>query len=151
MPARMPKRKFCINSVCVTCDMHPAKVRLRHLRRDFMHTGIWKREENSVRMATNVRACGGGIHPRRVKAFWLASLLLGLAGNAAAQSGTWSNLTEYPFPTVEGGSVGIAAGPDGALWFTDRGNKIGRITTAGVITLYPVPTAFSAPNGIAAG
>ena len=36
---------------------------------------------------------------------------------------------------------GIAAGPDGALWFTEsNGNKIGRITTAGVVTEYPIPT-----------
>ena len=32
-----------------------------------------------------------------------------------------------------------------------RGNKIGRITTAGVITEFPVPTAGSSPVGIAAG
>ena len=32
----------------------------------------------------------------------------------------------------------IAAGPDGALWFT-AGAYIGRITTPGVVTEYPVP------------
>ena len=35
--------------------------------------------------------------------------------------------------------IGITAGPDGDLWFTEySGNKIGRITTAGVITEYPI-------------
>jgi virginiamycin B lyase len=59
---------------------------------------------------------------------------------------------EYPVPTALSNPQGITAGPDGALWFTeDIGNKIGRITTAGVITEYPVPTANSGPGGITAG
>jgi len=32
-----------------------------------------------------------------------------------------------------------------------EGNKIGRITTAGVITEFPIPTPFSGPIAIAAG
>ena len=48
--------------------------------------------------------------------------------------------------------LGITAGPDGALWFTGlSGNRIGRITTAGVITEFTVPTADSVPIGITAG
>ena len=31
---------------------------------------------------------------------------------------------------------GITAGPDGALWFTNNGDSIGRITTAGAVTSY---------------
>jgi virginiamycin B lyase len=35
---------------------------------------------------------------------------------------------------------GIAIGPDGALWFTERGGqRIGRITTSGVITQFSLP------------
>jgi streptogramin lyase len=48
----------------------------------------------------------------------------------------------------------IAAGMDGALWFTEvlAANRIGRITTAGIITdYYPLPIAYSDPFGIAAG
>jgi virginiamycin B lyase len=50
---------------------------------------------------------------------------------------------------------GIAAGPDGALWFTETAfvghtGKIGRITPAGVITAFPLPP-YSNPTGIAAG
>jgi virginiamycin B lyase len=60
-------------------------------------------------------------------------------------------LTEFPL----GHSVplSIVTGPDGAMWFTEPfGNKIGRITTAGVLTNeYSVPTASSLPFGIAAG
>jgi virginiamycin B lyase len=47
---------------------------------------------------------------------------------------------------------GITAGQDGALWFTERlGNKIGRLTTAGVLTKFPLPTASSSPTDIARG
>src|SRR5260370_16409962 len=47
--------------------------------------------------------------------------------------------------------IAIAAGPDGALWFTNHGNNsIGRITTAGAGTNYTDPSITS-PYGIAAG
>jgi virginiamycin B lyase len=78
--------------------------------------------------------------------FLLVVLMLvpGWSGTAAAQA-----ITEYPIPTANNGPQGITTGPDGALWFTEgNGNKIGRITTTGVITEYPVPTAGS---GITAG
>ena len=39
--------------------------------------------------------------------------------------------------TGTSGPDGIAAGPDGALWFTNSGNdSIGRISTAGTVTNY---------------
>jgi len=39
-------------------------------------------------------------------------------------------ITEFPTPTGSGDPFGIAAGPNGNLWFTEsQGNKIGRITT----------------------
>ena len=45
------------------------------------------------------------------------------------------------FLSTSGSPVGIAAGPDGTLWFTEQwGNKIGRITTAGVLSEYSIPT-----------
>jgi virginiamycin B lyase len=45
----------------------------------------------------------------------------------------------------------IAAGPDGAMWFTEyNNNKVGRVTMDGVITEYPL-TAHSYPEGITAG
>jgi len=50
-----------------------------------------------------------------------------------------SAITEYPVPTANSEPESIELGPDGALWFTETaGNKIGRITTAGVITEYPL-------------
>ena len=36
--------------------------------------------------------------------------------------------------------TGIVAGPDGNLWFK-QGDDIGRITTAGTVTLFPIPTS----------
>jgi len=80
---------------------------------------------------------------------WIAALVLSLPAIAPAQpiAVLW-----YFVPTFESQPTGIAAGPDGALWFTEvLGNKIGRITSAGAITEYPLPTAGSEPNGIAAG
>jgi len=47
---------------------------------------------------------------------------------------------------------GITAGPDGALWFTEGdADKIGRITTMGVVTEYAVPTLGSDPYDISSG
>ena len=58
--------------------------------------------------------------------------------------------TEFPIPTAGSGPTGITTGPDGALWFTETrlaGNKIGRITTAGVVTEFSTPTAGSQSPG----
>jgi streptogramin lyase len=61
-------------------------------------------------------------------------------------------IIEYAVPTANAGPQGIVAGPDGNLWFTEfNGNKIGRITTEGVITEFPIPTPNSGPRGITAG
>jgi S-layer homology domain len=46
----------------------------------------------------------------------------------------------------------IVGGPDGNLWFAEfDNNKIGRITTAGVLKEFLIPTADSGPYGITAG
>src|SRR5690242_13531663 len=50
------------------------------------------------------------------------------------------NFTEYSVPTSGSRPIGIAAGPDGGLWFTEQtGNKIGRISTAGNVTEFQIP------------
>src|SRR5436853_107325 len=47
---------------------------------------------------------------------------------------------------------GVAAGPDGNLWFSEvYGNQIGRISPSGAVTEYPVPTLDSGAHGIVAG
>jgi virginiamycin B lyase len=59
-------------------------------------------------------------------------------------------ITEFPVPTAASHLGEIAAGPDGALWFTEEvANNIGRIATDGTITEYPC--GCSEPVGITAG
>lgn len=66
---------------------------------------------------------------------------------------TTYNITEFQLPpTGNANPARIAAGPDGAMWFTEsNSNKIGRITTKGKITEYPIPTASATPQGITEG
>ncbi len=72
-------------------------------------------------------------------------------------------ITEFETPNQNPPSnpAGIAVGADGNLWFTEYsyldgtqphgGNRIGRITTAGVITEFRLPTPYSRADGITAG
>src|SRR5439155_19495099 len=62
-------------------------------------------------------------------------------------------ITEYPIPTANSGAEGIAAGPDGNLWFTEfNANKVAKVTTSGVITEYLISSSSTTgPRGIAAG
>jgi streptogramin lyase len=74
--------------------------------------------------------------------------LLGAAVCVAKPVGAETNIEYGSFNRP----LSITTGPDGALWFTENGgNKIARITTAGVITEFPIPTADSNPTGITAG
>ena len=91
------------------------------------------------------RRCGrgGGSHARRLIASLAVPLVLVLA-----PAGARAAITEFPVPTPDSAPAGIAAGPDGALWFTESAfslgpGAIGRITTAGSIGETPVP-----PTGI---
>jgi len=60
--------------------------------------------------------------------------------------------TEFLIPTPNSEPRGITAGPDGAVWFTEfNANKIGRITTTGVITEFGVLTGSGFPARIALG
>src|ERR1035438_8811512 len=80
----------------------------------------------------------------RVPSRWLRhglwTVLFVLIGWSPLQA---QSITEYTMPTAGSNPWGIAAGPDGALWFTESVGKIGRITTSGTITEYTVPTAVS--------
>ena len=60
-----------------------------------------------------------------------------------------ATFTEFPLPTPNSLPRSITSGPDGALWFTEgAANKIGRITTAGVLTEFAVQ---GNPSGITSG
>jgi streptogramin lyase len=57
--------------------------------------------------------------------------------------------TTYPGGPTGNSSLSIAAGPDGALWFTD-GSGIGRITTSGVVSTFATPST-AGPSDIVTG
>src|ERR1700694_3772093 len=79
----------------------------------------------------------------------LAAGLILSSGNAFAAVG---DITQYPVPTPGSVPDGIAAGPDGNIWFTELGaNKVAKVTTSGGFTEYPVPTPNSGPSRITAG
>ncbi|SPF42283.1 exported hypothetical protein [Candidatus Sulfopaludibacter sp. SbA4] len=76
-----------------------------------------------------------------------AAIFSGTVATLSAQS---VSITEYPV-VLNNGPSNIAAGGDGALWFTEQAlNNIGRIATDGTITVYPV-TSGGSPWGIAKG
>ena len=81
-----------------------------------------------------------------------ATRALFVAGSTGA-SPAHAALRFREFPVPSGGYPRqITTGPDGNLWFTEYvGNKIGRITPAGVITEFPVPTLGGWLQGITAG
>ena len=82
----------------------------------------------------------------------LAAVTLATIGISPTVAATHSHVvvSNYTDPSISGPS-GIAAGPDGALWFTNYGNNsIGRITTAGLVTNYTDPS-IADPFGITAG
>jgi virginiamycin B lyase len=59
---------------------------------------------------------------------------------------------EYAVPTANSQPYDITSGPDKAIWFTEQvGNKIGRITTTGVLAEYALPAGITTPQGITSG
>jgi virginiamycin B lyase len=85
------------------------------------------------------RSAGTGL--RRVAAVAVVLMAvpivsLGLAVGNAAASGN-ARVTDYTDPSINF-PLRIAAGSDGALWFTNTGS-IGRISTSGTVTTYSDP------------
>ena len=65
--------------------------------------------------------------------------------NSIGRITTTGTVTNYTGPGISNPHA-IAAGPDGALWFTNQGNNsIGRITTSGTVTNYTAPASASRP------
>jgi virginiamycin B lyase len=78
-------------------------------------------------------------------ALLLTTLGAGAVGSAAAAT------TEFALSGFAG-PESITRGPDGNLWFTEGGgNRIGRITPAGVISLFRTDPAAGRPHGITTG
>ncbi|MFE9799778.1 hypothetical protein ACFYP6_12970 [Streptomyces goshikiensis] len=75
----------------------------------------------------------------------------GASGRCAGWQDRALRLTEFALPTAQCGPFGIAAGPDGALWFAETAaDRIGRITTDGSVTEYPLPCTGAFPSAITA-
>jgi streptogramin lyase len=79
---------------------------------------------------------------------------------AAAGATCPAAIIEYPLLSPVLAVGGIAAGPDGNLWFTETrpfvGDRIARITTNGSITEFPLPPPYDSettdfPEGITTG
>jgi hypothetical protein len=86
-----------------------------------------------------------------LRSFCLSCFFAFLIGLAFPMVGTAQVFNEWVLPSGSS-PARIAAGPDGALWFTESdGNRIGRITITGIITEFSIPTGGSSPTGIAAG
>jgi virginiamycin B lyase len=80
----------------------------------------------------------------------VVAAVLGLALWAPATSA--AAIDEYSIPVGGGEPFEVAAGSDGALWFTqDSPNKIGRFTTGGTYSEYSIPSAASEPRDIVSG
>jgi virginiamycin B lyase len=95
-------------------------------------------------------------------ALWFAETDFAGTGPAMASVGRCdistnpSKVTAYPVPDTDSVASGIAAGPDGALWFTyytGTAEKVGRIDQSGNMTVYTVSShpPGRAISGIAAG
>ena len=78
-----------------------------------------------------------------------AAAVCGLASALATTA--YAQIRHYGDLGLPASAARITAGPDGALWFTlPQADRIGRITTAGAVTLFGVP-AGSAPLDLASG
>ena len=75
-----------------------------------------------------------GANRLRKSALILAGVLLLPFTSACAQI---SGVSEYPIPTISSLPTSLVNGPEGNLWFDEsNAQKIGRISTSGVITEY---------------
>jgi hypothetical protein len=106
---------------------------------------------SSASLASYIGQEGEWVGPslRLLLAVSLEMMLLALTAGAAAPT-----INDYRAGiTADSGPEGIAAGPDGNLWFTEyNGARVAKITATGVVTEYRAGlTAHSQPNAIAAG
>jgi streptogramin lyase len=84
----------------------------------------------------------------------VSSLSMGSAGMVVAGPALPGpgDVTYFTTPSLDSRPFGITVGPDGNLWFTEsNSNRIGRITTDGVITEFKLGRGDKQPYGIVAG
>jgi len=64
-------------------------------------------------------------------------------GGLPALAGADAAITIFPLPLPHSAPVSITSGPDGNLWFVEQNrDRIGRITTQGIITEYAIPHSY---------
>src|ERR1700733_6438205 len=116
---------------------------------------LFRRARSARTHALNADMAEGG-HPmiRRFAAstavlVFLPALVVGLAAGTAGASGA-GTITNHTGTGVDAPD-GIAAGPNGALWFANFGNSsIGEVTTTGTVSNF-TGTGIDEPIGITAG
>jgi virginiamycin B lyase len=69
------------------------------------------------------------------------SVTMALAIPSISTAASTMKAVEYPVPNSSGSILDVTAGPDGAVWFTEKqAATIGRITPRGAVHLYPLPS-----------
>jgi len=86
-------------------------------------------------------------------ALYIAETGTNIGGNAIGRLMPTGELKQFFLPSGAGSPWGIAAAPDGKIWFTEvASGKIGRLDPAtGNIVEFRLPTANSQPQGIVLG
>jgi streptogramin lyase len=84
---------------------------------------------------------------------WLPAIVLAMGLGGTALAAPVGQITEFATPTTGSQPEGIAAGPDGNLWFAElNAGKIGEIDpNTHAINEFSIPTAPSGPLGITVG
>ena len=134
---------------CPDAFAHDAVVRLWHARRVSHFRLVWDTAGRVDRWWAGTEGertrAGRGARGRGVRL-----VVVGIVGGGVwGWHGPWGYRRpnhRVPDPTPGSQPTGIAAGPDGNLWFTQDG-AIGRITPNGMVTEYPV----NSPTDVAAG
>src|SRR5918992_329137 len=89
----------------------------------------------------------------RMPVVFLALLLTALLAAGAGTASAHPVVTEFHDGLTDGnGAWGIAAGPDGGVWFTeDNTGSVARITLDGAVTEFSAGLTKGCPKGIALG
>jgi len=90
--------------------------------------------------------------PLTVLSVLVQTIFFSHADNSTSSSASATlTITEFPIPTVSSQPTSITAGKNGNVWFAENGgNKIGQITSLGLITEFSIPTNYGYP-GITSG
>jgi streptogramin lyase len=125
---------------------------------DLTQLAVWNSSNTSVATISNVAGLKGTLSAVAVGTTSITATYGNFndSTNVSVTAPDTSGVTGFSIPTVNGDPYGVAAGPDGNLWFTETGgepggNKIGRITPSGVITEFSIPTIGCSPIGLTAG